>query len=98
MLLTLEPSCRQLGRGFRDSPRLAPTVIFSDGRQSGGQALGHIGTGVFLSQARNLYQCDCLRVIKFVRRRKIRVHAAKGEVGGALLLCNRGPLGTLRGR
>jgi hypothetical protein len=28
---------------------------------------------------------------------KIRVHAAKGEVG-ALLLCNRGPLGTRRGR
>jgi hypothetical protein len=51
-------------------------------QRCGVQAPGHIGTGVFPSQAQNLYQCDCLHVINFVRWRKIRVQAAKGEVGG----------------
>jgi len=30
---------------------------------------------------RNLYQCGCLRVINFVRRRKIRVQAARRSGG-----------------
>src|SRR5262249_25390792 len=40
----------------------------------GVQALDHIRTGVFPSQARNLYQCGCLRVINFARWRKIPMH------------------------